>query len=195
MLIVVYVGMTVPKGVVISLVAAALLLLIFIWFVYTYWQSGQWQRLMAGNRRPDPIKLATMEEIDAMSGVAFEKCVGQLFQQQGYRVEYTSVSTDYGVDIILVKDRIRTAVQVKHYKRPLSQAPVREVVAGMLVYKCSKAMVVTNSTFTASAQHLAKSNHVKLIDRDELARLVVGAGVATFTVVAPLHPGRRSISR
>jgi len=120
-----------------------------------------------------PIRVvATVEGVEAMSGIEFERFVGEMFKLQGYKVEYTSVSADYGVDLVLEKDRIRTAVQVKHYKRPLSQAPVREVVAGMLVYKCSKAMVITNSTFTKSARHLAKSNYVKLVDRDALWQLI-----------------------
>ena len=114
-----------------------------------------------------------------MNGIEFERFVGELFRGQGNRIEYTSHSTDYGVDLVIEKDRIRTAVQIKRYKRPLSQAPVREVVAGMLMYRCSKAMVVTNSTFTKSAYHLAKSNYVKLVDREALLRLVAQVGYGT----------------
>lgn len=121
----------------------------------------------------DPAKQATLNEIDAMSGLEFERFVGDMFRQQGYYVEYTKTSGDYGVDLILTKDRIRTAVQTKRYSKPLAQAPVREVVAGMMRYKCSKCMVVTNNTFTVSAQELARSNYCKLIDREQLSRIII----------------------
>jgi HJR/Mrr/RecB family endonuclease len=40
------------------------------------------------------------------------------------------------------------------------------------MYRCSRAMVVTNSTYTSRAKTLGKSNGCVLVDRVELARLI-----------------------
>jgi restriction system protein len=40
-------------------------------------------------------------------------------------------------------------------------------------YGCSKAIVVTTSFFTQEARELAKSNAVRLVDKDELKQLLL----------------------
>jgi len=120
------------------------------------------------------LRLLTLADVDTMSGLEFEAYVAELFRAQGYKVQMTPIN-DYGVDIILQKDGVRTAVQTKRYSKPVNQAAVREAVAGMLRYKCSKSMVVTNNTFTKSATELARSNLCRLIDREHLAQLAANA--------------------
>jgi len=120
------------------------------------------------------LRLLTLADVDTMSGLEFEAYVAELFRAQGYKVQMTPIN-DYGVDIILQKDSVRTAVQTKRYSKPVNQAAVREAVAGMLRYKCSKSMVVTNNTFTKSATELARSNLCRLIDREHLAQLAANA--------------------
>ena len=136
---------------------------------------------LEGQRRN--LRLLSLSNVDQMSGLEFEEYVAELFRAQGHKIQMTPTN-DYGVDIILQKDGIRTAVQTKRYSKPVNQAAVREVVAGMLRYKCSKCMVATNNTFTKSAIELANSNYCKLIDRDRLAQLVA----QTQTQAAPVRP-------
>ena len=106
--------------------------------------------------------------IDALDGIAFERYLGAHSKNLGYKVIITPPSGDYGVDLILIKDNDRIAVQAKRYKRQVSYQAVQEVVAGKAMYKCNKAMVVTNSTFTKAGRELAKKNNVVLWDRNTL---------------------------
>jgi restriction system protein len=119
-------------------------------------------------RRQKALRLLDLAAVDMMPGLQFEKWVGAQLQARGYSVRFTPIN-DYGVDIVAKKDGLKTAVQVKRYRKVLDQKPVREAVAGMMHYKCSRSMVVTNSHFTRAAQVLAASNRCKLIDREKLA--------------------------
>lgn len=119
-------------------------------------------------RRQKALRLLDLAAVDSMSGLAFEKWVGVQLQARGYKVRFTPIN-DYGVDIVAKKDGLKTAVQVKRYRNILDQKPVREAVAGMMHYKCSQSMVVTNSHFTNAAKVLAQSNRCELIDRNKLA--------------------------
>ncbi len=186
LLVIVFACLVVPSSVA-ALVTAIFLTLLALGFVVWYVlghlghrHSVDWYSLTDHFQTSDPVKMATLDEIDAMGGVEFERFIGRIYEAQGYAVEYTSASGDYGVDLVMTKDHIRTAVQVKRYKpeHPLTQAPIREVVAGMMYYQCAGAMVVTSSTFTKSALTLARSNYVKLIDRDALVQLVVQSSVS-----------------
>lgn len=108
-------------------------------------------------------------EIDKMSGKEFEDRLVILFRRMGYIVTHTGRSTgDYGVDLVVEKDGIKTAVQAKRHKTLIGEDAVREVFSGMAMYKCTKALVVTNSNFTHQAKRLARSNNVELCDRSDL---------------------------
>ncbi|MFC7560496.1 restriction endonuclease [Paenibacillus farraposensis] len=50
---------------------------------------------------------------------------------------------------------------------------VQEVQGTRAHYKASEAWVVTNSKFTQQAFQLARSNGVRLIDRDELVEMLL----------------------
>ena len=67
---------------------------------------------------------------------------------------------------------MKTVVLAKRYTEAVSNAAVQEVVASKAHYGCQHAIVVTNSTFTASARELAASNGVALWDRQKLDDLI-----------------------
>lgn len=110
-----------------------------------------------------------------MTGEEFEEYVAELLRFQGYKTRMTPRSGDYGVDIVATKDGTKTAVQVKRYTKKLDQKPIREAVTGMAVrqYGCTKAMVVTNSTFTKAATFLAAESGCELVDREKLGEWVM----------------------
>ena len=146
-------------GIIIAFVAAVIVTGIYYFLVYRK-QRAQWRALLALER----------EQIDLLSGTQFEELVARVLHEQGYSIRTTRITGDYGVDLIATKDGIKTAVQCKRYSKPIDQKAVREAVAGMAHYKCQRSMVVTNSTFTASAIILARSNGCTLVDREELGR-------------------------
>ena len=94
-----------------------------------------------------------------------------MFKKMGYDAFTTKKSGDQGVDVIAKKGMITIAIQTKCYPNSVvGNAAVQEVVAGMSLYNAEKAMVITNSTYTASAFELANSNNVELWDKNDLEK-------------------------
>lgn len=116
---------------------------------------------------------ADMRQIDKMSGLTFEKYLRYLYEKMGYRVTPTADNGDYGADLIIEKDGIKTVIQAKrYYKHPVGLEAVQQVVAAKQHYHCQRAQVVTNSVFSQAAWNLAKSNHVWLVDRKRLEQMI-----------------------
>ena len=65
-----------------------------------------------------------------MTGVEFEQYVGALLKHQGYKVQFTSTSNDFGVDIIAWKDGCKYVIQCKRYKDSLNREAISDAVAG-----------------------------------------------------------------
>lgn len=121
-------------------------------------------------REKRELSKSGIDQIDTMSGHGFEKYLEVLFEKLGYRVERTRYIGDYGADLVTRKDGVKTVIQAKRYKKKVGVKAVQEAVASKGYYGCEKAMVVTNSYFTAQARRLASSNDVTLWDRKDLAR-------------------------
>ena len=111
-----------------------------------------------------------IDKIDAMDGREFEEYLGTLFRRKGYHVEVTQYVGDWGGDLVLSKDGVRTAVQAKRWKKNVGNKAVQEVFAAKESYRCTRAMVVTNSYFTEAAKKQAADCKVELWDRDQLVR-------------------------
>lgn len=107
-------------------------------------------------------------DIDEMNGVQFEEFVAKMFVKLRYEVRVTKASGDQGVDIIAKKDGKILGIQAKRYSGIVGNHAIMEVVAGANYYGCNSCMVVTNSTFSASAKELAQANNVELWDRKDL---------------------------
>lgn len=115
-----------------------------------------------------------LSSIDQMDGTEFEKFLVPFFENLGYKAQHIGKAGDFGADLILTKDGIRTAVQAKCYSGTVGLDAVREAAAARPHYKAQRAMVVTNSSFTSAAIQLAVSNQVILWDRQHLAQLLDG---------------------
>jgi restriction system protein len=111
-----------------------------------------------------------ISDIDKMDGKLFEKYLEVLFERLGYKVERTKYIGDYGADLIIRKNGIKTVVQAKRYKGKVGVRAIQEAVGAKGYYSCDRAMVITNSYFTKQAKELADKNEVELWDRKELVR-------------------------
>lgn len=133
--------------------------LIVVWLIFRYRQLSK----------------SGILAIDKMTGSGFETRLTILFRKLGYSVkEVGNQKGDYGVDLILEKDGVKTAVQAKCYKRSLvGESAVREVYTGKRYYQCIDAWVVTNSHYSRLAVNLARANNVQLISRNQLIRLLL----------------------
>lgn len=119
------------------------------------------------------LRALDIAAIDAMDPLEFEVYVGKLLKHRGFSNIRITEKYDYGVDIIAQKDGLVWGVQVKRYGGLVKADAVRQVVTALIRYKCDRAMVVTNSTFSRPARELAADNKCVLIGRDELAEWIV----------------------
>jgi HJR/Mrr/RecB family endonuclease len=116
-------------------------------------------------------------DIDHMDGGDFGRYLETLFGRLGYRVEQTPYGA--GADLVIEKDRCRTAVQAKRYFKPVGPRAIQEVLSAKGTYRCDVAMVVSNRAYTLRARRLAAANDVELWDREQLVRrLLAGQDVA-----------------
>jgi restriction system protein len=106
-----------------------------------------------------------------MSGTEFEDYVARVVRSCGVPVIMTSITGDWGVDIIVGRRPNRLAIQCKRQSRPVGAGAIQEVVAGAPMQDCSKTMVVTNHEFTPAARKLAELHGCELVGRAELPRL------------------------
>lgn len=109
-----------------------------------------------------------ISEIDAMDGRMFEQFLGTLFRRFGYQVETTRYQSDYGADLVVKKDGLKTAVQAKRWTKRVGVKAVQEAVAAKGYYGCDEALVVANRDFTRQAYVLARANKVELWNRGVL---------------------------
>ena len=112
-----------------------------------------------------------MQDVDTMDGLTFEYYIAQLLIDLGYTEVSLTEKYDYGVDIIAEKDGIRWGIQTKRYSGLVKAAAVRQVVTGLRLYGCERAMVITNSSFSNVARQLADGNDCVLVDRAKLHAL------------------------
>jgi restriction system protein len=120
-----------------------------------------------GMSTPDPREDPTA----AMSGTQFEDYVARIARSCGVPVIMTSMTGDWGVDIIVGRRPNRLAIQCKRQSKPVGASAVQEVVAGAPMQDCAKTMVVTNHEFTPAARKLAQLHGCELVGRADLARL------------------------
>jgi HJR/Mrr/RecB family endonuclease len=110
--------------------------------------------------------------VDSMDGLLFEKYVAKLLSAAGYRNVSLTEKYDFGVDITAEKAGVRWGIQTKRHSGLVKANAVRQVVTGLKLYNCDRAMVITNSNYSAVARRLAQANNCVLIDRAGLNRLV-----------------------
>ena len=84
----------------------------------------------------------------------------------------TKKGPDQGVDMIITYRDDNIAVQVKRKKNKIGNKAVQEVTSGKIYYQCNRAWVVTNNYFTKSAEDLARSCDVELVDRNKLNEFI-----------------------
>lgn len=117
---------------------------------------------------------SNMQDIDQLSGREFEEYLALILKRNGYRVELTKASGDFGADLILYDDSSSAPiiVQTKRYSNKVPLTAVQEVCAAINYYHAREAWVITNSYFTKPASELASASNIRLIDRLALAELI-----------------------
>lgn len=121
------------------------------------------------------FKNSNMDEIDRMTGYEFEEFITVIMEDLGYNAITTQKSGDFGVDIILKKGNEKIIIQTKRYAKKVSLNAVQEISSAKQYYNIQTAWVITNNYFTEPAIALAKANNIKLVERNQLADLIIQA--------------------
>ena len=116
-------------------------------------------------------KQTSHSNLDNLSGIEFETLIQSLLSKDGYSVSVTPKSGDQGADVIATKNNIVYVIQAKRYMGTVGNKAVQEVVAAKNYYAGDVAVVVTNSSFTKSAESLAKRNKVILIGGTKITNI------------------------
>jgi len=161
-----------------------LIVLLALGATYTYWKYAKYIVVLIGIFFVIKVVVSIsgklrrfkrkrrFQDIDTMNGLDFEDYIARLLVDLGCINVSLTEKYDYGVDIVAEKDGIRWGIQVKRYSGIVKAEAVRQVVTGLKLYSCDRAMVITNSSFSEVAKHLAKSNDCILIDRRKLDSLI-----------------------
>jgi restriction system protein len=108
-----------------------------------------------------------------MDGRQFEHYLGHLFKAHGFTVQVTRAAGDYGADLLIVKNGKKIAVQAKRYSKTVGLKAVQEVKASIAHYGASEGWVVANREYSDEAYSLAKSNNIRLINREQLIEMIL----------------------
>lgn len=158
-------------GFIISILVIGLVL--FVWYRNRIKHQKQIQPLSSDY----DLKSISISDIDRMEdGSEFEMYLYRLLIELGYSGVYKTVgSRDFGADVVFTdREGIRNVVQAKRYgiDNPVGISAVQEVFSCMRYYKARKAIVIASSKFTEPCETLAGINHVKLLDRDDLIKMI-----------------------
>jgi hypothetical protein len=116
----------------------------------------------------------TLQDLQALNPLDFERYVGQLFALEGYHVDYTPRSGDGGVDLLLSRPgrkrrescKHAALVQCKRYAsaHSVGSPELQQFSGAMRRAFAYEGYFVTTSFFTPAAQDWARSEGIHLID-------------------------------
>ncbi len=116
-----------------------------------------------------------LEDVKGLSWQEFEQFIADLFRRQGFRVDEVGGQNDGGVDLRLRAPNGDThLVQCKLYRTWTVGVPkVREFYGAMAAFKTRcEGIFVTCGRFTQEALDFAAGKPIRLIDGDELLRMM-----------------------
>ncbi|WP_300615838.1 restriction endonuclease [Dokdonella sp.] len=121
--------------------------------------------------------LDTQQGLDSIAALGwrhFEQLVGEAFRRQSYTVEETGLGgADGGIDLILRKEGRRVLVQCKQWRsRQIPVSVVREMYGLLAHHRADEVKIVCVGTYTRDAAQFASGKPIKLIDGEELLRMI-----------------------
>ena len=126
----------------------------------------------------------TIEDVDAVTGSAFEKIIADLYNaMKNFSAEKTPDSNDFGADVVVQSSTDETGLliqckQTGNFNKSVGNDGVQEICAAVAHYEKKyrgrkfQPVVITNAkNFTPGAVKLARENSVMLITRRELEKM------------------------
>ena len=106
-----------------------------------------------------------------MDGLMFEHWCAEQLELTGWSCAVSRASGDQGVDVFATKHGRVVAIQCKRFTAPIGNKAVQEAHAGMKHYNANFAVVLGTGGFTKSAQELAATTGVQLVDAANISLL------------------------
>lgn len=107
-------------------------------------------------------------DINEMTPLEFERYCADILSAHGWDARITKASGDQGIDVIATYGDTKAVFQCKKYSQPVGNKAVQEVSAGKQFEGASIAAVVSNASYTQSAQQLASTLGIYLLHYSEL---------------------------
>jgi restriction system protein len=129
-----------------------------------------------------------------VSPAFFERLVVQLLVAMGYGGSFKDAaqavgrSGDGGIDGIIKEDRLGldfVAVQAKRWEHSVGREAVQAFAGSLMGHRASKGVLITTSTFTASAKEYAQmlaGSKIVLIDGERLAELMLDFSIGVTEI-------------
>jgi HJR/Mrr/RecB family endonuclease len=136
------------------------------------------------------VLLDRPELLDSLAPREFEELVMRWFTARGLQVEPSSVSRDYGYDLLVYPFRgERAVVEVKKYKST-SQVPlatIRQLVGSMAIERIPCGIIVSTAPFSRSADFFVQDIQptVLLWTLEDLARMDEDPKISVDNYVSP----------
>jgi Holliday junction resolvase len=110
----------------------------------------------------------------SLPGVAFEREVARLYQALGYQVRLTPGTADGGIDIVLEREGVVTAVQCKAHRKKVGVAVGRELVTSAKDIGADRMIIACTHGVSEPLKIYAREKSMEIVTADELARLQMG---------------------
>ena len=150
--------------------------LLWVYGTLTFTLAVLWAGLWWVERRDllAPVPLLDKEQLLALEPKQFEKHVGLIFRNKGFRVRHRGRSGDHGVDLEVVPASGRLGiVQCKRYRSTVGEVVVRDLYGTMAHEGAAHAFLVTAGDISAAARSWALGKPITLVDGERLQELAL----------------------
>ena len=133
-----------------------------------------------------------LESVKRVSPASFERLVVNLLEKMGYGQGQTvGRSGDGGIDGIINQDALgleKVYIQAKRWESQVGEPEIRNFSGSLEAKGASKGVFITSSSFGPRARETARfisagNKFIRLIDGEELARLMINHGVGVVSEI------------
>ena len=133
-----------------------------------------------------------LESVKRVSPASFERLVVSLLEKMGYgEGEAVGRSGDGGIDGIINQDALgleKVYIQAKRWQNQVGEPEIRNFSGSLEAKGANKGVFITSSSFGPRARETARfisagNKFIRLIDGEELARLMINHGVGVVSEI------------
>lgn len=114
---------------------------------------------------------ASTEYWTSLTGHEFEEALTDLFCGLGFEATMTNRSGDGGVDITVIGDRGRIAIQCKRYKKPVGVAVIRELYGAAAAGGYKMGVLAVTGGVTKGVREFIENRPLCLLELEHIVRM------------------------